>query len=38
MNQDLIQIQIFYEIAMSIGNSLNLRQMLKESLGVYLRK
>ncbi len=38
MNQDLIQIQIFYEIAMSIGNSLDLRQMLKECIGTYLRK
>ncbi len=29
---------LFYEIAMSIGNSLDLRTMLKESLGTYLRK
>ncbi|MBN1764520.1 MAG: response regulator [Sedimentisphaerales bacterium] len=33
------QIQlIFYEIAMSIGNSLDLRNMLKECLSTYLRK
>ncbi|MFA5422529.1 MAG: ATP-binding protein [Phycisphaerae bacterium] len=29
---------IFYEIAMSIGNSLDLRKMLKECLATYLRK
>jgi PAS domain S-box-containing protein len=34
----LIQTQIFYEIAMSIGNSLNLGYMLKEGLSAYLRK
>ncbi|MGA3115621.1 MAG: PAS domain S-box protein [Syntrophobacteraceae bacterium] len=34
----LIQTQIFYEIAMSIGNSLDLGDMLKEGLSAYLRK
>ena len=33
-----IQTQIFYEIAMSIGNSLDLRDMLKEALSAYLKK
>jgi signal transduction histidine kinase len=32
------QIQVFYEIAMSIGSSLNLEEMLKISLMAYLRK
>ncbi len=32
------QIQIFYEIAMSIGSSLDLRKMLKMSISTYLRK
>ena len=31
-------IRVFYEIAMSIGNSLDLNQMLEESLSAYLRK
>lgn len=30
--------RIFYEIAMSIGNSLTLELMLKECLSTYLRK
>ena len=34
----LIKTQIFYEIAMSIGNSLDLGPMLKEGLSAYLRK
>ena len=34
----LNQTQIFYEIAMSIGNSLDLGAMLKEGLSAYLRK
>lgn len=33
----LLQLQIFYEIAMNIGTSLDLHQMLKTSLRVYLR-
>ncbi len=33
-----IQTQIFYEIAISIGNSLDLGKMLKEALSCYLRK
>lgn len=32
------QIQVYYEIAMSIGNSLDLKGMLRESLSAYLRK
>jgi PAS domain S-box-containing protein len=32
------QIQVFYEIAMAIGNSLNLVEMLREGLLSYLRK
>lgn len=32
------EIQIFYEISMSIGSGLDCRSMLKESLGKYLRK
>jgi len=32
------QIQVFYEIAMAIGNSLDLRTSAKEALGTYLRK
>jgi PAS domain S-box-containing protein len=36
--ETLIQTQIFYEIAMSIGNSLDLGNMLKEGLSAYLRK
>ncbi|MGC9964357.1 MAG: PAS domain S-box protein [Syntrophobacteraceae bacterium] len=34
----LHQTQIFYEIAMSIGNSLDLGDMLKEGLSAYLKK
>lgn len=34
----LLQTQIFYEIAMSTGNSLDLGVMLKEGLSVYLKK
>lgn len=36
--ETLIQTQIFYEIAMSIGNSRDLGSMLKEGLPAYLRK
>ncbi|MGA2402821.1 MAG: PAS domain S-box protein, partial [Syntrophobacteraceae bacterium] len=36
--ETLIKTQIFYEIAMSIGNSLDLGKMLKEGLSAYLRK
>ncbi|MBK1880260.1 sensor histidine kinase [Pelagicoccus mobilis] len=32
------EIQIFYEISMSIGSELDCRSMLKEALGKYLRK
>lgn len=32
------QIQIYYEIAMAIGKSLNLSEMLKSALLAYLRK
>ena len=32
------QIEVFYEIAMVIGKSLNLHEMLKASLLAYLRK
>jgi PAS domain S-box-containing protein len=38
MKQNMIEIQIYYEIAMAIGNSLNLKKTLKESLSAYLRK
>jgi PAS domain S-box-containing protein len=38
MKEALIRIQIYYEIAMSIGNSPDLRMMLRESLSTYLRK
>jgi len=33
-----LQVQAFYEIAMALGNSLDIHQMLQESLSVYLRK
>lgn len=32
------EIQIFYEISMSIGSAMDCRSMLKEALGKYLRK
>lgn len=38
MKNSLIQLQVFYEIAMSIGNSLDINKMLRESLTTYLRK
>ena len=38
MKESLLQLQIFYEIAMSIGNSLDLREMLKESMLTFLRR
>jgi len=38
MNDNLIQLQVFYEISMSIGQSSNLKEMLKTSLSAYMRK
>ncbi len=38
MEKNLIQTQVFYEIAMSIGVSLDLKCMLKHSLTTYLKK
>ncbi|MEE8373295.1 MAG: hypothetical protein V3R87_06255, partial [Dehalococcoidia bacterium] len=38
MQTSVEHIQIFYEIAMSIGASLDLREMLKSSLSTFLRK
>ncbi|NIM18312.1 MAG: response regulator [Candidatus Aminicenantes bacterium] len=38
MKNSLIQLQVFYEIAMSIGNSLDINKMLQESLTAYLKK
>jgi PAS domain S-box-containing protein len=38
MNNTIEQLQVWYEIAMSIGSSLELRPMLKNSLAVLLRK
>lgn len=38
MNQKAIEIQIYFEIAMAIGTSLDLQQMLKKALSAYLRK
>lgn len=38
MKDALINIQILYEIAMSIGTSLDMRTMLQKSLSTYLRK
>ena len=38
MEKSLIQTQLFYEISMSIGMSLDLGCMLKESLTIYLKK
>ncbi len=35
---DSLQIQIYYEISMSIGSSLNINKMLKQSLSTYMRK
>ncbi len=35
---DSNQIQIYYEISMSIGSSLDINQMLKQSLSTYMRK
>ncbi|MFH2091289.1 MAG: histidine kinase dimerization/phospho-acceptor domain-containing protein [Pseudomonadota bacterium] len=34
----ILHLQIFYEMAMSIGNSLDLSKMLKSSLTLYLKK
>jgi hypothetical protein len=38
MKESVLQLQVFYEIAMALGNSLDLNEMLQESLTVYLRK
>jgi PAS domain S-box-containing protein len=38
MTPTSLELQIYYEIAMSIGNRLDIRQMLQESLSVYLRR
>ena len=38
MNENMVQMQVYYEIAMSIGNSLQLKEMIRESLSAYLRK
>jgi two-component system cell cycle sensor histidine kinase/response regulator CckA len=38
MTHSEIKLQLFYEIAMAIGNSLNLNKMLQESLNTYLKK
>ncbi len=38
MHSSAEQIQILYEISMSIGNSLDLRKMVKEVLSVYVKK
>lgn len=38
MENRLVQLQVFFEISMSIGTSLNLKKMLQKSLVVYLRK
>ena len=38
MKDTLNQIQIYYEMAMSLGNSLDLKKMLKEGLLAYLEK
>ncbi|HCY88361.1 MAG TPA: hypothetical protein DHV36_24705 [Desulfobacteraceae bacterium] len=38
MESKLIQFQVFYEIAMTIGNSLDLHKMLRSALVAYLRK
>lgn len=38
MKHSLIRLQVFYEISMSIGNSLDLNTMLRESLTAYLKK
>ncbi len=38
MEKSLIQTQVFYEISMSIGGSLDLESMLRESLTTYLKR
>jgi hypothetical protein len=38
MSDTLLHIQVFYEIAMAIGNSLDLKKMLRSSLSAYLHK
>ncbi|MEZ5069500.1 MAG: PAS domain S-box protein [Bacteroidales bacterium] len=38
MDQKLQQIQVLYEIALSVGRSLSLHEMLKKALFAYLRK
>jgi PAS domain S-box-containing protein len=37
MDYNVVHLQIYYEIAMAIGNSLELNAMLKQSLSAYLR-
>jgi PAS domain S-box-containing protein len=37
MNYTVVHLQIYYEIAMAIGNGLELKTMLKQSLSAYLR-
>ena len=38
MSEVLVRLQVFYEIAMSIGNHTTMNAMLKESLSAYMRK
>ncbi len=38
MNNSVEQIQVFYEIAVSIGKSLNLQKMLRSAVVTYLKK
>lgn len=38
MRSSLLELQVFYEIAMSIGNSIDMSRMLKESIKAYLQK
>ncbi|XPV75745.1 MAG: response regulator [Desulfovibrio sp.] len=38
MNDNILNLQIFFDIAVSIGNSLDMDSMLNESIRVYLRK
>ncbi len=37
-NQDLQQLEILYELSMSIGDSLDMRRMLKSSISTFLKK
>jgi len=38
MKENMVQMQVYYEIAMSIGNSLHLKEMIRDGLSAYLRK